>query len=155
MVFLLPRQQTATCLSIAILLLAAGCNNNSPMTETTQPTAAASSTSSNSTPSSRNSGNTIEANGIRLEFVPAPEASQTHIDVFVQKGDTREPLPAAKLTVQVQTPNGQTQAVAMKYDAEGKHFAGVVPGTTKGQYQVKISAIIDGKTIDGRFSFDR
>jgi hypothetical protein len=155
MVLSLPRQQTAACLSIAILILAAGCNNSSPTTEATQPPAAASSTPSNSTPASRSGGNTIEANGIRVEFVPAPEASQTHIDVFVQKGNTREPIPAAKLNVQVQTPNGQTQTVAMKYDAAGKHFAGVVSGNIKGQYQVKISAIVDGKTVDGRFSFDR
>jgi hypothetical protein len=97
----------------------------------------------------------VEANGIYLEFESAPEGNQTHVGVIVQKGEKHEPVPTAKVSMQVQTPDGQTQTVPLQYEAKDKHFGGTLPVATKGQYQVKVLATVDGKEVSGRFSFDR
>lgn len=72
---------------------------------------------------------------------------------MVQRGEKHEPIPTAKVSMQVQTPDGKTQMVPLKYEDE--HFSGTLPVATKGQYQVKVSAMVDGKEVGGRFSFER
>jgi hypothetical protein len=169
MSFFSHRQLTASLLTTALLVVAAACNNTSPTPDASQSTTSgspspsgsvaasnsASPSPSDSAAASNNNPNAIESDGIQLVFSPSTEANQTHVDVFVQKVGSREPIPTAKITMQVQTPNGQTQNIPVKYDAAGKHFGGVVPGAAAGQYQVKVSAVVDGKTLDGRFSFNR
>lgn len=104
---------------------------------------------------SRPGGKTVETNGIHLELVPEKSADKTHLDLYVEKSDNHEPIPIAKVAAQVQTPDGKQQSLDLKYDAEGKHFAAILPGKTAGQYQVKITADISGKKVDGRFTFNR
>jgi hypothetical protein len=143
------------CLMLSFL---AACSST-PSATTESPSVAASakpaaaSASASHTPKA--GGTVVESGGIHLEFVPSKEANQTHLDVFVQRSDSHAEIPTAQVSAQVQTPDGKNQTVAMKYDTADKHFFGIVPGTAKGQYQVKVTAIVDGKTIDGRFSFDR
>jgi hypothetical protein len=100
-------------------------------------------------------GTTIETNGIHLELVPEKETEKTHLDLYVQKGDNHESIPTAKVVAQIQTPDGKQQSLEMKYATEDKHYTAIVPGKTAGQYQVKITADVSGKKVDGRFTFDR
>jgi hypothetical protein len=100
-------------------------------------------------------GTTIETSGIHLELVPEKEAEKTHLDLYLQQGDNHAPIPTAKVVAQVQTPDGKQQSFDMKYAAEDKHYTAIVPGQTAGQYQVKITAEVSGKKVDGRFTFDR
>lgn len=51
-------------------------------------------------------GQIIESGQYHLELVPEPEATETHIDFFLQKGDNHEPIPNAKVTAQIQLPDG-------------------------------------------------
>ncbi|MBW3584440.1 MAG: hypothetical protein KY448_00970 [Cyanobacteria bacterium 0813] len=100
-------------------------------------------------------GQVVESGAYLLEFVTEKEATGTHLDLFLLKGDKKEPVPNAKVTAQVQLPNGKQQTLPLKYDAEGKHYAVVFPGNEPGQYPVKMTADINGEKVDGRFTFSR
>jgi hypothetical protein len=98
-------------------------------------------------------GQVVNSGAYHLEFVPVKEATGTHLDLYLQKGDKKEPVPDAKVSAQVQLPNGKQQTLAFKYDSEGKHYAVVFPGKDPGQYPVKVNADIKGEKVNGRFTF--
>jgi hypothetical protein len=100
-------------------------------------------------------GQVVNAGAYHLEFVPVKEATGTHLDLYLQKGDKKEPVPDAKVSAQVQLPSGKQQTLALKYDPEGKHYAGVFPGKDPGQYPVKVNADIKGEKVNGRFTFSQ
>jgi hypothetical protein len=140
------------CLMLSFL---AACSSTPSATTKSPASAEPAAASASASHAPKAGGSVVESGGIHLEFVPSKEANQTHLDVFVQRSDSHAEIPTAQVSAQVQTPDGKNQTLAMKYDTADKHFVGIVPGTAKGQYQVKVTAIVDGKTIDGRFSFDR
>jgi hypothetical protein len=98
-------------------------------------------------------GQVVESGAYHLEFVSESEETGTHLDLYLQKGDTHEAIPNAKVTALVQSPDGKQQSLNLTYDAEGKHYTVLFPGTTTGQYQVKIAADVSGENVNGRFSF--
>lgn len=100
-------------------------------------------------------GQVVNAGAYHLEFVPEKEATGTHLDLYLQKGDKKEPVPDAKVSAQVQLPNGKQQTLALKYDPEGKHYAVVFPGKDPGEYPVKVNADIKGEKVNGRFTFSQ
>jgi major membrane immunogen (membrane-anchored lipoprotein) len=103
----------------------------------------------------RKGGQVVESGKYHLELVPEKEASATHLDFYLLQGDNHEIMPTAKVTADVQSPDGKLKTVPFKYDASGKHYAAVVNEKATGQYQVKITATIGSEQIDGRFKFDR
>ncbi|MBW4536363.1 MAG: hypothetical protein KME09_20715 [Pleurocapsa minor HA4230-MV1] len=100
-------------------------------------------------------GQVVESGPYHLEFVPEKESNGTHLDLYLQKGDTHEAIPNAKVTALVQSPDGKQQSLNLTYDAEEKHYTVLFPGTTIGQYQVKITADASGENVNGRFSFQQ
>lgn len=100
-------------------------------------------------------GQVAEIGTYHLEFVPEKESNGTHLDFYLQKSDTHEAVTNAKVTAQVQSPDGKQQSLNLTYDAEGKHYTVLFPGTTTGQYQVKMTADISGENVNGRFSFQQ
>jgi hypothetical protein len=100
-------------------------------------------------------GQVIESGPYHLELVTASEASGTHLDLFLQKGDNHEAIPNAKVTVQVQLPDGTQQSLDMKYDAGEKHYTAILPGATAGEYKVAILSDISGEKVNARYSFTR
>ncbi|KAM3108906.1 hypothetical protein [Phormidesmis sp. 146-33] len=100
-------------------------------------------------------GQVVESDNYHLEFVPEKEAEGTHLDFYLQKGDNHEAVPNAKVTAQVQLPDGTQKSLAMKYDAEGKHYKALLPGTIAGEYKVAILTDIAGEKVNGRFSFTK
>lgn len=100
-------------------------------------------------------GQVIESGQYHLEFVPEKEATETHIDFFLQKGDNHEPIPNAKVTAQVQLPDGSQKSLSMKYDAIDKHYTVILPGNAAGEYKVAILSDISGEKVNGRFGFKR
>jgi hypothetical protein len=100
-------------------------------------------------------GQVVESGAYHLEFVPEKEETGTHLDLYLQRGDTHEAIPNAKVTALVQSPDGKQQSLNLTYDDEGKHYTVLFPGTTTGQYQVKIAADVSGENVNGRFSFQQ
>jgi hypothetical protein len=118
-----------------------------------QPTSTTTSKKQNDSHSS--GGNVVESQGIHLEFGSEKFTKDTHLDVFVQQSDNHESIPNAKVTALVQSPDGTQQSLDLKYDTAGKHYAALLSETAPGQYQVKVIANVNGKKVDGRFTFDR
>ncbi len=100
-------------------------------------------------------GQAVESGKYHLELVPEKEASATHLDLYVMKGDSHDVITDAKVTADVQLPSGKQESVPFSYDASGKHYTGKVAGKAPGQYQVKVTATIGTDKADGRFDFKR
>jgi hypothetical protein len=98
-------------------------------------------------------GQVIESGPYHLEFLPEKEAGGTHLDFYLQKGDTHAAIPNAKVTAQVQLPDGTQKSLDLKYDSEGKHYAVIFPGSVPGEYKVAILSDINGEKVNGRFVF--
>ncbi|MBD1900022.1 hypothetical protein NDI44_12905 [Trichocoleus sp. DQ-A3] len=100
-------------------------------------------------------GKVVETGKYHLEFVPEKEANGTHLDLYLQKGDTHEAVSNANVTAQVQLPNGSQKTLDMKYDVQGKHYAVLLPEQASGEYKVVILSEINGEKANGRFTFNR
>ncbi|AFY96880.1 hypothetical protein [Chamaesiphon minutus] len=125
----------------------------SPVTTTPPATTTAKTQSSEGGKS--NGGQVVESGKYHLEFVPEKGTSETHLDLYLQKGDNHEAVANAKVTADVQLPDGKLKTVPLSYDASGKHYAAVLKEKVTGQYQVKITATIGSEKADGRFNFVR
>jgi hypothetical protein len=129
-------------------------NTATPTAETAPPAATTAKAESRKTGKSKG-GQVVESGKYHLEFVPLTSSNDTHLDLYLQKGDTHEAIPNAKVTADVQLPDGKLKTIPLSYDASGKHYAAVLKGKVTGQYQVKITATIGSEKADGRFNFDR
>ncbi|MEH2263657.1 hypothetical protein [Nostoc sp.] len=146
--------------SVGLLFLGACSNSNqaantkkSPAISTSTPASPAANTSSQHGESK--GGQVLETGAYHLEFVPEKEANGTHMDFYLLKSDNHETISNAKVKAQVQTPDGKLKTLNLNYDKEGKHYTVLLPEKSSGQYQVKMLVNVDGKKVDGRFSFNK
>jgi hypothetical protein len=102
----------------------------------------------------RKGGQVVESGKYHLELVSVKEASGTHLDFYLLQSSNHEIMPNAKVTAEIQLPDGQQKTIPFSYDASGKHYAAVVNEKATGQYQVKITSTIGSEQVDGRFKFD-
>ena len=100
-------------------------------------------------------GQVIESGPYHLELVTVKETSGTHLDLFLQKGDNHEAIPSAKVTAQIQLPDGTQQSLDMKYDKSEKHYTAILPSAIAGEYKVAILSDINGEKVNARYSFTR
>ncbi|PSB48911.1 hypothetical protein C7B80_04190 [Cyanosarcina cf. burmensis CCALA 770] len=98
-------------------------------------------------------GQVVEAGPYHLELVPEKGEKGTHLDLYLQRGDNHEAIPNAKVTAQIQSPDGTQKNLNFKYDPSGKHYTTLLPGKATGQYQMKVTADVKGEKVNGRFSF--
>jgi hypothetical protein len=98
-------------------------------------------------------GQVIESGPYHLEFIPEKEDSVTHLDFYLQKGDTHAAIPNAKVSAQVQLPDGTQKSLDLKYDPDGKHYTVMFSGSATGDYKIAILSDISGEKVNGRFSF--
>lgn len=100
-------------------------------------------------------GQVVEAGKYHLELVALPEAGGTHIDFYLLSGDSHQSIGDAKVTAQIESPNGEQQTVDLSYDPQGEHYAVFLPGETTGEYKVAVLTDINGEKVNGRFNFKR
>ena len=100
-------------------------------------------------------GQVIQSGPYHLELVTGKETSGTHLDLFLQKGNNHEAIPNAKVTAQVQLPDGTQQSLDMKYDTGDKHYTAILPSAVAGEYKVAILTDINGEKVNARYSFTR
>jgi hypothetical protein len=105
--------------------------------------------------SPKKGGQVVESGKYHLELVPEKEGSSTHLDFYLFQGDKHEIVPNAKVTADLQSPDGKQQTLTFNYDAKDKHYTALVNAKAIGQYQVKVIATVGAEKIDGRFNFDR
>ena len=93
--------------------------------------------------------------GYRFECLTEKKATGTHLYVYLQKENKKEPVPNAKVTAQVQLPNGKQQTLPLKYDAKGKRYAVVFPSKQPGQYPVNMTVNINGVKVESTIVFNQ
>ena len=161
-------------LASAGLLLLGACSNqasepsssntNGGTTETTGKTETASKTETaansdghtdHSHDTKSKGGQVVESGKYHLEMVSAKEGNATHLDFYLQTGDKHEAVPNAKVTADIQSPDGKQKSVPLTYDASGKHYTAKLDSSAAGQYQVKITAAVGSETVNGRFNFNQ
>lgn len=98
-------------------------------------------------------GQVVESGPYHLELVPEKSDKGLHLDLFVMTGDNHKPIPNAKVTGQIQSPDGKQKNLVFTYDAKDKHYTSLLQGKATGQYQLKITAEINGKKVNARYSF--
>jgi hypothetical protein len=164
-----PLTSKIIVIASAGLLLLGGCGKeaktndaatNTAPAETTAPATAtkpmASGEHSGMSPMTpKKGGQVVESGKYHLELVPEKENGGTHLDFYLLKGDTHESVATAKVTADIQSPDGKQKTIPLVYDASGKHYAAPMGETAKGQYQLKITATIGSEKVDGRFKLDR
>ncbi len=99
-------------------------------------------------------GQVVETGKYHLELVSEKEAAGIHLDFYLKSGKKHETIPNAKVTAQVQLPDGTEKTLDLKYDSQGQHYAAVLPGKASDRYQVKVNADIGSEKVDGRFTIN-
>jgi hypothetical protein len=159
--------QSFTAVAISLGLLLGACASGREQATSDSPAASPSVASSPATASPAVSpetadhtapnqgGQVVEVGAYHMELVTAPEASGTHLDLFLQKGDTHEAIAGAAVTGQVQLPDGSQKEVDFEYDVEGKHHTAMLPEAASGEYKIAVLTDINGEKVNGRFSFTK
>ena len=111
------------------------------------------SSASHETEHKSGSGMVVESGIYHLELMPEKEGGETHLDLFVQKGDSHEAIPNAQVTAQVQLPDGSQKSVNMVYDADGKHYTAKLPSAAPGEYKVAVQSKIGSEKVNARYNF--
>jgi Fe2+ transport protein len=71
-----------------------------------------------------------------------PQAGERHLEIFVQDGQTKQPLANLVVSVAVTTPDGQTVTADLPYlySREGPHYGANLPiGDVAGRYTVAVT----------------
>lgn len=132
-----------------------GSNSDSPTTSPTETEATSEAGQSDAAGKPQAGGQVVESGPYHLEFISESEDNGTHLDFYLQRGDNHEAVPNAKVTAQVQLPNGQQKSLPLTYDAEGKHYTAMLPDKAPGEYLVVMTSDINGEKVNGRFTFSQ
>jgi hypothetical protein len=98
-------------------------------------------------------GIVVESGAYHLELIPEKEGSDTHLDLFLQKTNSHESVGNAKVTAQVQLPDGSQKSAEMTYDPEAKHYTAKVKSVAVGEYKVVVQSEIGSEKVNARFAF--
>ncbi len=99
-------------------------------------------------------GQVMQSGKYHLEFKPEIEKDSTHLDVSVH-GEQDKEITDAKLTAQVQLPDGSNKTLQVPYNTEEKQYTAKLPATATGDYKVVLQTDIKGEKFNGRFNFKR
>ena len=154
--------------TVGMMFLSActGSNNTPSPNSNIPPNSPPQTTAKNSPSTTKNAANTSENHGSKggqvietgiynLEIIAQPEGEGTHIDFYLEKSDTHEPIPNAKVKAQIELPDGTQKNLELTYDRGGKHYAAFLPEKAAGEYKLAILSDINGEKVNGRFSFKK
>lgn len=100
-------------------------------------------------------GQVVQSGKYHVEFKSHLEKDSTHLDIKVH-GEKEQEITEAKLTAQMQLPDGSSQTLAVPYSVEEKQYvAKLLKTTATGDYQVVLQADVKGDKFNSRFSFKR
>jgi ABC-type Fe3+-hydroxamate transport system substrate-binding protein len=99
-------------------------------------------------------GQVVEVGKYHLELVANKEENKTHIDLFLEDREKHQVIPNAKVTGEIQLPDGTQKTLDFKYEVEGEHYVAILASNAAGQYQVKITADVASDKVNGRFSIN-
>jgi hypothetical protein len=98
-------------------------------------------------------GQVVETEDYHLEFLSNKVGEGVSLDFMIGESKSHAPVTTAKVTAQVQMPDGTQQSLDMKYDTASKLYKATLPKATAGEYNVAILSDIGGKKMNSRFSF--
>ena len=99
-------------------------------------------------------GQVLEVGKYHLELVTLAETNGAHLDFYLQTGDNHENIPDAEVVADIQFPDGTQKQFNFDYDAQGEHYTFDLQNVPKGQYQMRVTANVNGEVVNGRFSFN-
>ncbi len=99
-------------------------------------------------------GQVVQSGKYHVEFDSHLEKDLTHLDIKLH-GEKEKEITDAKLTAQVQLPDGASQSLTVPYSTEEKQYVAKIPTTATGEYQVVLQTDVKGDKFNTRFSFKR
>lgn len=102
----------------------------------------------------KSSSQVVNSGKYHLEFKSDIEKDSTHLDISVH-GEQDQAITDAKLTAQVQLPDGTKKTLQVPYSTEEKQYTANLAGTATGEYKVVIQTDVRGEKFNGRFTFKR
>lgn len=99
-------------------------------------------------------GQVVYSGKYHVELKPHLEKDSTHLDIKVHSEKDKE-ITDAKLTAQVQLPDGSNQTIAVAYNVEEKQYVAKLPTTATGDYKIVLQSDVKGEKFNSRFSFKR
>ncbi|MBL1202554.1 MAG: hypothetical protein RMY62_013830 [Nostoc sp. ZfuVER08] len=100
-------------------------------------------------------GQVIESGQYHLELIAEPKDDGNHLDFYIKKGDKHDTVSNAKVTAQIQLPDGTQKSLPFTYEAKEQHYHAVLSEKTAGEYKAAILSDINGEKVNGRFTFKR
>ena len=94
----------------------ASTSSATPTAKTAPPATTTAQTESSAGGQSNKGGQVVESGKYHLEFVPLTSKKDTHLDLYLQKGDTHAAIPNAKVTADIQLPDGKLKTISLSYD---------------------------------------
>ncbi len=136
--------------SISLLLLGA-CNSNTPTAKTetkTEPTV-------KDDGKYKHSSQVVQSEKYHVDLKPDLDKDSIHLDTVVHDKQDKAII-NAKLTAQIQLPDGNNQTLPVLYNTEEKQYTGkLAVSKATGDYKVVIQADVNGEKFNSRFSFKR
>ena len=97
-------------------------------------------------------GETVAVDGYNLELSQHKEGKVAHLHLLLQKGEKREPVTDAKVTAQIQLPDGSSKSLDLAYKLDEKVYAAEMTDFSAGSYKVAVLSEVSGKKVNARFN---
>ena len=97
-------------------------------------------------------GETVEVDGYNLELSSHKEGKVTHLDLSLKKGEKGESVSDAKVTAQIQFPDGSSKNLDLAYKPDKKVYAADITDFSAGRYKVAVLSDVSGKKVNARFN---
>jgi hypothetical protein len=102
----------------------------------------------------KHTGQVVQVGKYHVEFNPDPDKDATHLDTVLH-GENDKQITDAKLTAQVQLPDGSSKTLPLAYNTGEKQYTASLPVTAAGDYKVVMQVDVKGEKFNSRFNFKK